>query len=164
MRFNVSNPFEFFKKIASLKESIAILLISATVFVAFNEISIRTGFTKYMPKAGPVQSIISNFIAILAGFLIISVFLYIMFRLCKKKISIKSVVFVVAYSFMPLLLVGWIPMGFVTAIAALLSFFYLLIGASVVASISYKKSFIIALIEFCILAALVIAVNILFVK
>ena len=46
--------------------------------------------------------------------------------------------------------------------SGMLSFFYMLIGVHIVLKTSYKKAFIITLVEFCILALLIIIVNVKF--
>lgn len=162
MRFVIRNPFEFFKKVATVKESLIILLASAGVFVIFNELSIFYGFTKYTVKIGHIGSIIGNFFLILVGFFIVVFVLHLICIIIKKRIGLKSLIFIISYSFMPLLIGGWIPMGVVTAIVGMLSFFYMLIGVHIVLRTSYKRAFFITLIEFCILALLIIAVNIKF--
>ena len=162
MRFVIRNPFDFFQKIGPVKESFMILLISAGVFAVFNELSIFYGFTKYSTKIGPVESIIGNFFLIVVGFLIVTVVLYLVSITIKKVVGLKSLIFIISYSFMPLLIGGWIPIGFITAIVGMLSFFYMLIGVHIILQTSYKKAFFITLIEFCLLAFLIIAVNLKF--
>ena len=83
-----------------------ILLISAGVFAVFNELSIFYGFTKYSTKIGPVESIIGNFFLIVVGFLIVTVVLYLVSITIKKVVGLKSLIFIISYSFMPLLIGG----------------------------------------------------------
>ena len=159
MRFVIRSPFDFFQKTAPLKESLLVLLISTGIFVFFNELSIYYGFTKYAQKVGHLESITGNFFSVLVGFFIIS---FVLYFISNRKIDLKQAIFIISYSFMPLLIGGWIPVGFVTAIVGMLSFFYMLIGVHIVLKTSYKKAFIITLVEFCILALLIIIVNVKF--
>ena len=151
----LDNPYAFFKhKKENLKETASYLLFFVFLFTALNELSIRFGITKYVPKVGILESTVINSLSIIAGVMAIALILTVFVK------SMKRALFLTAYSFTPLFVFAWIPFAAISMISIVWSLFFLGTGLHIKQKFSHKKSFsIVLLIVLAALALILISQN-----
>ena len=128
----LDEPHGFFRKMKpNLSSSVKYFLAMLSVFIVLNELSIRAGITEYIPKAGPIESVIINYFSLLAGFFLLAVLVFLLLLMQEtKKMNGKlaEVICILAYSTTPVMLFGWIPFSVIQAITILWSLAFLAIG------------------------------------
>lgn len=132
------DPVKLFKKRKeNLQKDILYLLSFSLFFVFMNELSIRSGIVRYKSLLGPLESIAVNYVSIITVFLICALIIYV-FSGFRKSISTSF--FVLIYSAMPLLALGWVPFAIIKVFALVWSAVFLTVGLTVKMGIDYRKS------------------------
>ena len=149
----LDNPNAFFKKKKfKLLDTILYFFMLSFIFVVMNELSIRTGFTKYETAVEPLHSILINYASILIGFIItvfvLSLYLTILNK-TKFKNNFSTIAGVIAYSITPLMFFGWIPFVVIKLMALIWSSLFIVIGFNIKLGMEYTRAV-------CVLLALLI--------
>ncbi len=135
------DPLNFFKKKRDFKQGIVLLLISVFIFVSMNQLMIQMKFVQYDLDVSPYTALIINYFTILLGYVVITTFCLIPYKIIGGK-NAKNLYTVVAYSLLPAIFL-WVPHILPQTIIIFLSALLITRGVAIHAKTTNKNALLV---------------------
>lgn len=141
MKLLLKNSDIFFDKNKhNFWKDITQLVVASVLFSLLTTFTIYEGWTASKLTAGFLESFVAIEIATISGMIIIiAATMLLTFRTIKKT-YFEKMLFIIAYSATPALMLGWIPHGFVKIVAILWSLVFIKVGIEVSLNKSQKHA------------------------
>ncbi len=130
------------------------LAVLGMIFSILTALTIAGGWTTVKLTGGIIESVAVFFLSILAGTFIVSALLAVMAYRKLGSNSLKTAFFVIVYAATPVLILGWVPHGFVKAIGIIWSLIFVAVGIEVGMNKTQKQAIAITIALAVILALL----------
>jgi hypothetical protein len=136
------------------RKDIVQALVFSGIFTALTVFTLEAGWTGVELASPPFEAFIGILGVTFGGQLIFSLLLSLLAYRKLDKSSFKKSFFIIAYASTPLLLIAWVPNGFIKLIGIIWTFNFIWVGIQHVAKKRQKEAFYVTLILGAILGIL----------